>query len=220
MSTKCVCLSKGIDNGVRLAVSWNIIRSFDLQSITIIKTQCGSVFSQSILWTLTIEPWWLPLGVLSWHPIFKTSHYKSFGNWISYTAVSLSNWCSDLTCLHGRAPGWEPQQCLPGTVAWYPYATHFFYSTWPPSFSSHVNMLIREENNGDHRIKRALYIGIKRLYCRATCRCQFSFRPKSHLCQYRIVLDRVMAGPTGFTPSRPVPAFHSPDLALFWPLTR
>ena len=25
-----------------------------------------------------------------------------------------------------------------GTVAWYRYATPFFYSTWPPSFSSHI----------------------------------------------------------------------------------
>ena len=36
-----------------------------------------------------------------------------------------------------------------------------FYSTWPPSFSSHIKK--GEESDDGHRIKRALYIGIKRL---------------------------------------------------------
>ena len=35
-----------------------------------------------------------------------------------------------------------------------------FYSTWPPSFSFHIKKV---ESDGGHRIKRALYIGIKRL---------------------------------------------------------
>ena len=39
-----------------------------------------------------------------------------------------------------------------------------FYSTWPPSSSS---FLIREENDGGHRTKRALYIGIKPLCFKA-----------------------------------------------------
>ena len=42
-----------------------------------------------------------------------------------------------------------------------------FISTWPPSFSSHFKkevFLIGEESDGGHRIKRALYIGIKRLW--------------------------------------------------------
>ena len=37
-----------------------------------------------------------------------------------------------------------------------------FYSTWPPSFSSHIKK--GEESDDGHRIKRALYIGIKRLW--------------------------------------------------------
>ena len=47
------------------------------------------------------------------------------------------------------------------TVAWYRYSTPS-YSTWPSSFSSHI--LIGEESDGGHKIKRALYIGIKRLW--------------------------------------------------------
>ena len=40
-----------------------------------------------------------------------------------------------------------------------------FYSTWPPSFSSHIKkFLIGEESDGGHWIKRALYICIKRLW--------------------------------------------------------
>ena len=42
-----------------------------------------------------------------------------------------------------------------------------FYSTWPPSFSSHIKkevFLIGEESDDGHIIKRALYIGIKRLW--------------------------------------------------------
>ena len=37
-----------------------------------------------------------------------------------------------------------------------------FYSTWPPSFSSHIKK--GEESDDGHRIKRALYVGIKRLW--------------------------------------------------------
>ena len=49
---------------------------------------------------------------------------------------------------------------LCATVTGYRYATPF-YSTWPSSFSSHIK--IGEESDGSHRIKRVLYIGIKRL---------------------------------------------------------
>ena len=45
-----------------------------------------------------------------------------------------------------------------------------FYSTWPPSFSSHIKK--GEESDDGHRIKRALYIGIKRLWkygCNEDC---------------------------------------------------
>ena len=41
-----------------------------------------------------------------------------------------------------------------------------FYSTWPPSFSSHIKK--GEESDDGHRIKRALYIGIKRLCWKQT----------------------------------------------------
>ena len=42
-----------------------------------------------------------------------------------------------------------------------------FYSTWPSSFSSHIKKELlsnRGESDGGHGIKRALYIGIRRLW--------------------------------------------------------
>ena len=42
------------------------------------------------------------------------------------------------------------------------YMQCLFYSMWPPSFSFYI-FLIGKESGGGHRIKRALYIGIKRL---------------------------------------------------------
>ena len=60
------------------------------------------------------------------------------------------------------------------TVAWYRYATPFFIQRGHrrslPILRKKL-FLIGEEGDGGHRIKRALYIGIKRL-CIACIRCQ------------------------------------------------
>ena len=59
-----------------------------------------------------------------------------------------------------------------------------FHSTWSPLLSFHVQkevFLILEENDGGHRIKRALYIGIKRLWLHPlqSVGWNYSFIPKT-----------------------------------------
>ena len=80
----------------------------------------------------------------------------------SQTVQPLKFWNGQVILLHTLLGTWlliQHSRLLPICDA-------FFYSTWPPSFSSHIKkevFLIGEESDDGHRIKRALYIGIKRL---------------------------------------------------------
>ena len=78
--------------------------------------------------------------------------YNCYALWACYIWSDGRQFPTLSSCAHALANKRASQPAPLGALV---------YSTWPPSLSSHI--LIGVESDG-HRIKRALYIGIKRLW--------------------------------------------------------